>query len=478
VYELELSRQEIPFDRGVVALNGDLGRLPVSRFLGEPGDGPLRAAVQGHQLEFQHDFNKAWNAMLGLTTRSTSLEGFSTEAELATNRQRLLVDGQTLTRQRRFRDYDAQYHVLRAELNGRFQLAGLQHRLIVGADADRFENDQVFLRARSPALSSNPSLTQLQAINIFNPVYGAYTLPTPTPLTNRVETQESVGVFVQDQISLSERLQLRVGARYDDYQQTLNDRATNRVSEQGVDRVSPQAGIVYRASAAVSLYATYGENFRPLSGADARGQGFEPNQSTSVEAGANFTLAQGAVEGNVAVFKVKQDNMLVVDDPSAFTLAAIGKAASQGLELDLHGEVARGLSLWASYAYVDAKTRNTFNDANFGVPVPAGTRLLNVPKHTLSLQLVHSLALAGRGAQVGGGVVHVGRRPGEFTTRFELPAYTVARAFASYEATPALTLRLDVDNLFNRTYYTNSFSALWVQPGAPRSARVSASFRL
>jgi iron complex outermembrane receptor protein len=368
--------------------------------------------------------------------------------------------------------------VLRAELNGRFQLAGLQHRLIVGADADRFENDQVFLRARAPALSSNPSLTQLQAINIFNPVYGAYTLPTPTPLTNRVETQKSVGFFVQDQISLSHRLQLRLGARYDDYQQTLNDRATNRVSEQGVDRVSPQAGIVYRASDAVSLYATYGENFRPLSGADARGQGFKPNQSTSVEAGANFTLAQGAIEGNVAVFKVKQNNMLVVDDPSAFTLAAIGKAASQGLELDLHGEIARGLSLWASYAYVDAKTRNTFNDANFGVPVPAGTRLLNVPKHTLSLQLVHSLALAGRGAQVGGGVVHVGRRPGEFTTRFELPAYTVARAFASYDATQSLTLRLDVDNLFNRSYYTNSFSALWVQPGAPRSARVSAIFRL
>ena len=77
-----------------------------------------------------------------------------------------------------------------------------------------------------------------------------------------------------------------------------------------------------------------------------------------------------------------------------------------------------------------------------------------------------------------GGVVHVGRRPGEFTTRFELPAYTVARAFASYDASQSLTLRLDVDNLFNRTYYTTSFSALWVQPGAPRSARVSASFRL
>ena len=38
-YELEYSHQEIPFDRGITAVNGDLGVLPDSRFLGEPGDG-------------------------------------------------------------------------------------------------------------------------------------------------------------------------------------------------------------------------------------------------------------------------------------------------------------------------------------------------------------------------------------------------------------------------------------------------------
>ena len=475
VYELEFSHQEIPFDRGVLALNGELGRIPASRFLGEPGDGPLKADVLGHQLEFQHDFNKDWSALLGFTTRKTSLEGFSTEAELATNRQQLLVDGRTLTRQRRFRDYDASYQVLRGEVNGRFRLAGLQHRLIVGVDADRFENDQVFLRARAPALSSRPTPAQLQAIDIFNPVYGSYTLPTPTPLTNVVETQKSVGVFAQDQINLGERVQLRLGARFDDHEQTLTNRATSRVSTQKETRVSPQLGLVFQAGPALSLYATYGENFRPLSGADARGNGFEPNQSTSVEAGAKFSL--GGIDGTLAVFQVKQKNILVVDDPSAFTLAAIGKARSQGLELDLHGEITQGLSLWASYAFVDAKTSNTFNDANFGVPVPAGTRLLNVPRHSLSLQLVKSMAVAGRGLQVGGGLVHVGERSGEFTTAFKLPAYTVARAFAAYAVTKSTTVRLDIDNLFNETYYTNSFSPLWVQPGAPRSARVSAAFK-
>ena len=473
VYELELSQLEIPFDRGVLALNGQLGAIPRSRFLGEPGDGPLKAEVRGHQLEFQHEFSRDWSLLAGLTHRRTSLEGFSTEAELAANRQSLFVDGRTLTRQRRFRDYDALYQVLRAELNGRFRLGGLQHRLIVGADVDRFENDQVFLRARAPTLASNPTPAQRQAIDIFNPVYGAYPLPTPTPLTNRVETQQSAGLFVQDQIDLGARWQLRLGARFDDYEQTLENRANGQVLTQKTSRTSPQLGLVFRAGETVSLYATYGENFRPLSGTDAQGRGFEPNQSTSVEAGAKFSLAGGAIDANLALFRVEQENMLVVDDPSAFTLAAAGRATSRGIELDLNGELARGLTLWASYAWVDAQTRNTFNDANFGLPVPAGTRLLNVPEHTLSLQLVQALPLAGRGVQLGGGLLHVGRRSGEFTTGFELPAYTLARAFVAVELNKALTLRLDIDNLFDAVYYTNSFSALWVQPGAPRSARAS-----
>jgi iron complex outermembrane receptor protein len=477
VYELEVSHQEIPFDRGVLALNGQLGAIPRSRFLGEPGDGPLQADVQGHQLEFQHEFSRDWSLLAGLTHRRTSLEGFSTEAELAANRQSLFVDGRTLTRQRRFRDYDALYQVLRAEINGRFRWGGLQHRLIVGADVDRFENDQVFLRARAPTLASNPTPTQRQAIDIFNPVYGAYPLPTPTPLTNRVETQQSAGLFVQDQIDLGTRWQLRLGARFDDYEQTLEDRASGRVATQKTSRTSPQLGLVFRAGETVSLYATYGENFRPLSGTDAQGRGFEPNQSTSVEAGAKFSLAGGAIDANLAVFRVEQENMLVVDDPSAFTLAAAGRATSRGVELDLNGELARGLTLWASYAWVDAQTRNSFNDANFGLPVPAGTRLLNVPEHTLSLQLVQALQLAGRGVQLGGGLLHVGRRSGEFTTGFELPAYTLARAFVAVDLTKALTLRLDIDNLFDEVYYTNSFSALWVQPGTPRSARASLAVR-
>jgi iron complex outermembrane receptor protein len=73
--------------------------------------------------------------------------------------------------------------------------------------------------------------------------------------------------------------------------------------------------------------------------------------------------------------------------------------------------------------------------------------------------------------------VFVDDRLGETGTTFELPGYTIARVFASYEINTAVSLRADVDNLFDETYYTNSFSRLWVQPGPTRQARVSAVLR-
>lgn len=476
VYELEYARQEIPFDRGVVALDGQLGRIPQSRFLGEPGDGPLTAEVLGHQIELQHDFSDNWSALVGLNYRDTSLSGFSTEAELTGSRQRLLRDGRTLTRQRRFRDYDAQYFVARAELAGNFTTGSITHRLLVGADSDRFENDQVFLRARSPSLASNPGLQQLQAIDIFAPVYGQFPLPTPGPLTDRVEVQKSTGIYTQYQIGVSDRFELRVGGRYDDYDQRLTDRANGSVARTAQQRFSPQVGAVWKASPEVSVYATYGENFRPLSGADFAGNPFDPNQSKSLEGGIKYAAANGRLTATASLFSIQQSNILVGDPVNAgFTLAA-GAARSRGFEFDLEGEIAPGLDLWVSYAYVDAAVENTVRDPDFGLPIEAGDRLLNIPEHTLNIQLAYATSLGGRDVRFGGGMLHVGERLGEVGTDFELPAYTLARLFAEAELTEGVRLRLDIDNLFDADWFSNSFSQLWVQPGTPRNARVTASF--
>jgi iron complex outermembrane receptor protein len=71
----------------------------------------------------------------------------------------------------------------------------------------------------------------------------------------------------------------------------------------------------------------------------------------------------------------------------------------------------------------------------------------------------------------------VGERLGEAATNFELPDYTLTRVFADYSVNSTLTLRAEIDNLFDETWYSNSFSSLWVQPGMPRSYRFSANIR-
>ena len=474
IYEMEFSDQEVPFDRGVLAVNDQLGAISRTTFLGEPGDGPMKAEVLGHQLEYSYSFSDEWSVRLGYNSRDTELEGFSTEPELSGSRQLLYTDSETLTRQRRYRHYDASYTVFRGELEGQFQLGDAQHRIIIGVDSDDFENDQVFRRVRSPSLASDPSLEQLQAINIFNPVYGQYALPEPGPQADRVETQESTGIFFQDQISLSEALQIRLGGRFDDYDQRLVNRRSNSTATSSASRFSPQFGLVYRSSETTSLYVSYGENFRPLSGTDSQGNGFDPNQSVSLEAGVKFAMLDGGLDATISVFRVQQENILVVDDPSAFTYAAAGEAQSRGVELDISGTLPGDIELWTSVAYVDAEITNDFFDPNFGRQIESGASLLNIPELTATVQLAKDFQLNGSPMQIGAGLLHVGDRLGYFGTDFELPSYTTARVFAAYEVTPNLEIRADIDNLFDEEFYVNSFSELWVQPGAPSTWRISA----
>lgn len=492
-YEIEYSHQEIPMDRGVVAvgLKGEdkkLGVIPESRFLGEPGDGPIETDVLGHQVEYQYDFNGDWHLLTGFNYRDTSLEGYATENDFYFGRQFLHLDGEHLTRFRRYRDYDANYYVARAELSGSFATGSLQHRLIVGVDADRFENDQVVFRARGSSVdTSQPIEDELarlrvtnQVINIFSPVYGAYELPEGTLNTDKVETQESVGVYIQDQISITDQIDIRIGARFDDYKQQLVDRRPNVAQEDGEanyskSKVSPQLGAVYKLNDAFSLYAVYGENFRPLSGADD-GDSLEPNQTESTEVGLKFAVNDGALEGTLAFFDVEQSNIATTDNDG--NKASIGEAGSRGIEFDLQGRFTETIDILLSYAHIKVETENSYKDPDFGVELPAGSSLLNIPDNQLALQLVKHAELAGKALSLIGGVLYVGERNGFFSDQdFMLPSYTTARIAANYQLLENLELRGEVNNLFDEEHYTNSYADVWVQPGTPRNARLSVSYR-
>lgn len=456
-YEIEAVRQRAPFDRGVVAVNGKLGAVPVSRFLGEPGDGPMTVKSLGQQLFIHHALSDDWTVQAGASYRDSALTGYSTEAN------KLLADGRTLNRQRRHRDFSATDVSARVELLGKFRTGALAHEVLLGVDAYHFDDHRVQLRR-------NPSAANPYAIDIHAPVYGG----KADPLALSIDTQEGQrarGLYAQDQVDLGAHWKALVGVRHDTYAQDVRNNRLNVRNRQSLSATSPRAGLVYQPSTAWSLYASAAKGFRPNSGISIDNQAFPAERSRSYELGAK--LETGKLTGTVAIYDIRKSNVLTTNPANTDFAIAAGEVGSRGLELDVSGEVARGLRVSGAYAYTDATVTRGDNT------IVTGSRFANVPHHGANVLATQQFALGAGTASVGGGVQYVGERLGDVavSSKFTLPAYMTARLLASYSPNTRLRLALTLENLFNRSYYASSYSPLWVAPGAERTLTLNAHYR-
>ena len=456
-YEAELLNQEAPFDRGVVAPNGKVGGVKISRFLGEPADDVVEIKATGHQVVLQHDFNADWSLLVGLGYRESSFEGFSSDAELAAARQPFYVDATNLSRQRRYRDYDATDFTVRAELSGQLSTGPLTHHLLLGTDYYDYELDSLQNRFR-------PTLTNPYSINVYNPVYGQ--TQTPLPFVDQREQQDATGFYLQDQIDLTEHWKLLAGVRYDDFSQDILNRLTSTTQSQSQTATSPRFGLVYDVSDRISFYASYAEGFRPNTGVGADGNAFEPETSESYEIGTKLGSPEDFATGTIAIYKAKKSNVLTADPINAGFSLTGGEAESKGVEVDVAGQITDDLRFNLSYAYTDAYWTTSALDPNFGLLLPEGTPLINIPEHSGNLLLVQSFDLGDAPCSAGIGVTYVDDRLGETgVPSFRLPSYTLMKLTGSYAPTEHLKLMVDVDNLLDEEYYASSYARLVGRPG-------------
>jgi iron complex outermembrane recepter protein len=455
-YRGELLRHVGTLDRGIAAVNGELGAVPRERFLGEPGDSDIRIFNSTQQLMLEHVLSEAWQLRAGLLWKRGLLDGYATEPAATLN-----ADQRTLRRQRRLRDYGSD------DLAGHLELAGSPapgHELLLGAEAYRFDYDLRMFRA-------SPSAAAPYAIDVLAPLYGQ-PLPVPALFTDTLEKQRSVAVYAQDTLRLGQHWRVVAGLRLDRHEQTLANRRNGTLARQEPNATSPRVGASYLATPEWTLFANWGSSFRPNTGSDASGSAFAPERGKASEAGLKWEQAGGRLGATLALFDIRKRNALTTDPQQPAYSVAAGEVRSRGLDFDLAGQLGRAWRANASLSLIDAEVvrDNTLE---------TGGRLLNVPRVNGSLMLMYEGALA-NGARfgVGGGVTHTGRRLGEARTQaqasggaapFDLPAYTVARLVAHWHIARGLRLSFDIDNLFDKTYYTSSYQRTWVAPGSPRA---------
>jgi vitamin B12 transporter len=208
----------------------------------------------------------------------------------------------------------------------------------------------------------------------------------------------------------------------------------------------------------LKLRGSYGTGFRSPSFLDLYGQSayyqgnphLQPERARGWDAGIDVYLAPHRGTVSATWFDTSYRDLIAYDF-SVFpgTTMNVDRARTRGLELAAQEKVAGTWEARLAYTYLEADN------------LTAHTRLLRRPRHGLSADLWRSL---GRGFSLGAGVRYVAQRQDVDAQTFATvaaPDYAVARVYAAWAATDRLTVKVRVENVFDRHYEeVNGYPAL------------------
>ncbi|MGV2074053.1 MULTISPECIES: TonB-dependent siderophore receptor [Rhizobium/Agrobacterium group] len=375
-----------------------------------------------------------------------------------------------VTRRADATQYSTSYnHAVRADLTGEVEIGGLQNDLLFGVSYDY--SDTLRTDMLRCANSSN--------FNINNPVYGNLAQCNTVSASDSDQTEQlsTASVYMQDSLHLTDQWRLVGGLRYQYYDLYAGKgRPFNANTDSNGDALIPNGGIVYKLTPQISLYANAARTFRPQSSISSYYGNLDPEEGTSYEIGSKFELMEG-LSANVALFSARKKNVAYSENIGGESVVkTAGLVRSQGLEVDMAGQLTDHWQAIVSYGYTDAKV---LEDPDY-----AGKQLPNVARHTGSLSVAYDVGdIGGDGnsLKVGGGIRAVGKRAGINSNSYFLPGYAVVDLFAAYTFNfeRPLTLQVNLKNIFDKTYYTSSIGSTNYanQVGEPFNVTVRASVK-
>lgn len=229
---------------------------------------------------------------------------------------------------------------------------------------------------------------------------------------------------------------------------------------------TPYVGVVLDLSRNLSAYASYTTIFNPQTQTDIKGVPLDPVKGNSVELGLKSEFFDRRLNASAALFRTQQNN--AAEHAGYFGGKAYYTgidASSQGLELDISGELAEGLQ--ASFGYTQLSIADSDGSAA-RTYVPR--KLLRVATTYQLPQLAHM--------KVGASVNWQGdtRRDhgGGAVTR--QASYALLNLMARYEISKQLSISANLNNLTDKKYLASLY---WGQGyyGAPRNGNVTLNWK-
>ncbi len=459
-FEADILRNQHPLDRGQTRYAGQKSfNSSPETYLWETGKYNNRLYNDNDmtQLRVEHDFGNDWKLNAGVQYLNGKLYGYAVEANGIQN------DGETLGRNYNYRELKWQDTDAQINLTGNFQLLGLAHTLVTGLEYENYDYKSYIIRSSEDIDS--------YLINIYNPVLGQPLPELNTVTTHDRENLKTTAVFVQDQIELNERLSALLGLRFEHYEHDYQDLRPSKPNwNTSHDAFIPRLGLVYKASDDLSLYGNAAKSFKPNTGGSHSGEGFDPEEGIAYELGFKWLALNNMLSVDSAIFYANKENVLTNDPLFSNYKVAAGEVRSQGIELNVAGQITPAWKIIGGYAYTDAEVTkdNTLQK---------GTALANIPKNSFNLLNIYEFQdgpLQGLG--LGINQKYIDKRAGQTAnSTYTMKGYAVTDLVSYYQATPKLRLNLDVKNIFDKVYDESAFRS-YAYPGESRTVQLGMSY--
>ncbi|MCO3343666.1 TonB-dependent siderophore receptor [Pseudomonas aeruginosa] len=351
---------------------------------------------------------------------------------------------------------------LDANLNGPVRLFGLTHELLGGVTYAQGETRQD--TARFLNLPNTPvNVYRWDPHGVPRPQIGQYTSPGTTTTTQK-------GLYALGRIKLAEPLTLVVGGR-----ESWWDQDTPATRFKPGRQFTPYGGLIWDFARDWSWYVSYAEVYQPQADRQTwNSEPLSPVEGKTYETGIKGELADGRLNLSLAAFRIDlennpQENPDHPGPPNNPFYISGGKVRSQGFELEGTGYLTPYWSLSAGYTYTSTEyLKDSQNDS--------GTRYSTfTPRHLLRLWSNYDLPWQDRRWSVGGGLQAQSDYSVDYRgVSMRQGGYALVNMRLGYKIDEHWTAAVNVNNLFDRTYYQSLSNPNWNNRyGEPRSFNVS-----
>jgi iron complex outermembrane receptor protein len=218
------------------------------------------------------------------------------------------------------------------------ELWGRPNSLIVGVDLDRQDDDR-------QRFDNN--------MGVLGPM-----------IADQTELVTNFGLFLQNEIAVSEKLALTLGLRYDENRYEVEDKFLGDGDDSAtrtLDEVSPMIGVLYSPSEVASFYATISTAFEAPtttqlanpSGTGGFNQNVDPQLATNYEVGVKGTIAERN-HYELALFSIDvEDELIPFEVGGRDIYQNAGESSRKGVEMSFMSEPVDGLRIMFAYTYSD-----------------------------------------------------------------------------------------------------------------------------